>query len=98
MVRHDCFLGKRRIAAGFYGILEYETAPVNPTGDREDTETTLRIRVIQNRDITNHCIVALGDLEEIKEGIQTLEVTRAYHGNDENGQPITDLTLREVEK
>lgn len=88
----------QRIAAGFFGILEYETAPINPTGEREDTETTVRIRVIQNRAITNHCLIVLEDLEEMEEGIPALEVTRAYHGNDENGQPITDLTLREAEK
>ena len=59
------------------------------------TETALRIRVIQHRKIRNEMRVSL-----ITEDGQTppiYEITRAYHGTDEeNGELITDLTLKEV--
>lgn len=88
-----------KITKGYFGILAYETAPVNPTGEREDVETTLRIRVSQNRNITNHSVVVLRNTGKIAENDRVYEVTRAFHGNDsENGQPISDLTLLEVEK
>lgn len=91
--------GFEMTAKSWYGMLSYETTPVNPTGDREDTETAARIRIHQNRMINNHCIVVLEDAAALEETAKRYEVTRAYHGaDDESGEMITDLTLTEVEK
>ena len=85
-------------AKSWYGLLGFETSPVNPTGDREDTETAARIRIHQNRMINNHCIVVLEDVAQLTESAKRYEVTRAYHGTDDaSGEMITDLTLAEVE-
>lgn len=73
----------------WYGELNFETVPRN-AAMQEMVESSARIRILQNRSITNHHVVILAD------GIQ-YEVTRAYHGTDEeSGEPITDLTLKKV--
>lgn len=73
----------------WYGELNFETAPAN-AAMQEVVETSARIRVLQNRDITNNNVVILADGKQY-------EVTRAYHGVDEeSGEPITDLTLKKV--
>ena len=81
----------------WFGYLNFETAPAWPTEAREEVEVTARIRILQDRSITNHDVVVLQETHTIEEGMQRLEVMRAYHGHDsENGQPITDLTLKAV--
>ena len=88
----------RILDKGWYGELNFETAPITPTDNREDTQTSARIRVLQNRRITNHNIVVLADVLSLADGLERYDVTRAYHGvDDDNGQPITDLTLKAVE-
>lgn len=79
----------------YYGELNFETAEARPTESREEVRTDARVRVLQNRRINNHDRVALKTIE----GDETLyEVTRAYHGtDDESGEPITDLTLEVYE-
>lgn len=73
----------------WYGELNFETNPVN-TAMQEMVETSARIRILQNREINNHNVVILPDNQQY-------EVTRAYHGTDEeSGEPITDLTLRKM--
>lgn len=73
----------------WYSELNFETVPVD-AAMQEIVETSARIRVIQNRSITNHNVVILADEEQY-------EVIRAYHGmDDESGEPITDLTLKKV--
>lgn len=73
----------------WYAELNFETVPKD-AAMQEMTETSARIRVLQNREITNHNVVILADGEQY-------EVTRAYHGADEeSGEPITDLTLAKV--
>lgn len=73
----------------WYGELNFETVPKD-AAMQEMVETSARIRILQNRSITNHNIVILADGEQYK-------VTRAYHGIDEeSGEPITDLTLVKV--
>lgn len=87
--------GWAEIYRSYYGELDFETSPARPTPNRHETETALRIRIIQNRKIRNEMRVSL-----ITEDGQTkpkYEITRAYHGTDaENGEAITDLNLREV--
>ena len=75
----------------WYGELSFETAPARPTEAREEIRCAARVRVLQNRAINNHDRVELADTG----GTVTLyEVTRAYHGyDDDSGEPITDLSL-----
>ena len=83
---------------GWYGRLAFETAPAYPTERREDVETSLRVRIHRNDAVTNHDFVILREADAPEDGDRRLEVTRAYHGtDDESGEEITDLTLREVE-
>lgn len=81
----------------WFGYLDYETAPAWPTESREEVEVTTRIRIHQDTSINNKHVVVLQETHTIEEGMDRLEVIRAFHGrDDENGQPITDLTLRAV--
>lgn len=84
----------RTLTAGWYGVLNYSTDPITPTDSREETRVDLRIRMLQDRRIANHDIVRC----ENREGTLDLyEVTRAYHGHDdESGELISDLTLERV--
>lgn len=81
-----------QIAEGWYGELNFETAPVRPAGPRENVRTDTRVRILQNRQINNHDRVLLSAADGV-----VYEVTRAYHGIDaENGELITDLSLEVV--
>lgn len=83
----------------WYGELDFETAPIYAMEAQEDIVISARIRILQNRAVNNHDIAVLSSvLPPPAEAIQ-FEITRAYHGTDsDNGQPITDLTLRKVEQ
>lgn len=84
-----------QIFAGWYGELDFETAPARPTEAREEVRTDARIRILQNRQIANHDRVVLDDASG---NTTAYEVTRAYHGrDDESGEPITDLSLEVVQ-
>lgn len=75
----------------WYGELSFETNPAYPTDRREEVRTDARIRVLQNREISNHDQV---DLRPVDGPAHTYEVTRAFHGrDDESGELITDLSL-----
>lgn len=77
----------------YYGELNFETSPAWPTESREEVRTDARIRVLQDRRINNHDRVTLtrDDTETV------FEVTRAYHGaDDESGERITDVNLEAV--
>ena len=78
----------------WYGELSFETAPARPTPDREEVQTDARVRIMQNRHIANHDRVELKPVV----GLPLLyEVTRAYHGRDEDsGELITDLSLEVI--
>ncbi len=81
----------------WFGYLDFATAEAWPTTGREETEVTTRIRIHQDRTITNKNVVVLQMTHTIEEGMERLEVVRAFHGvDDDNGQPITDLTLKAV--
>lgn len=81
----------------WFGYLDFATAEAWPTEGREETEITARIRIHQDRSITNRHVVVLEETETIQKGMQQLEVVRAYHGHDdESGDPITDLSLKAV--
>lgn len=77
----------------WYGELNFETSPANPTERREQVQTDARIRVIQNRQINNHDQVTLGGGDATR-----YEITRAYHGrDDDSGALITDCSLVVIE-
>lgn len=80
-----------------YGELDFETAPIYATAGQEDVKISARVRIHQDRTISNHDIVILSTELTAPADAMQYEVTRAYHGPDkENGQPITDLTLVKV--
>lgn len=81
----------------WYGVLDFSTVASWPTEDREEVRVDERIRIRQNRSITNHDVVVLADVDEVTSMTRRLEVTRAYHGHDDDsGEPITDLSLEVV--
>jgi hypothetical protein len=72
----------------WYGELAFETSP-GTIGAQEGISVANRIRIVQNRAVTNHDVAII-------DGVQ-YDVVRAYHGvDDENGQPISDLTLERL--
>lgn len=81
----------------WFGWLDFATAESWPTESREEIEVSVRIRIAQDRSVTNHNVVVLEDVHRITDRTVRLEVVRAFHGHDdENHQPITDLTLKAV--
>lgn len=80
----------------YYGELNFETSAAHPTERREETRTAARIRILQNREIANHDRVELEPFDGTAdpEDLPRYEVTRAWHGDDEeSGEAISDLTL-----
>lgn len=83
-------------AKSWYKELDFETTPAYPTEYQEDIEASARIRITQDRRITNKDTVILCEQPTGQE--PRYEITRAYHGHDdESGQPITDLTLQVIQ-
>ena len=73
----------------WYAELDFSSDTNYETEYREDVEASARIRIHQNRSITTRDAAEIGGV--------TFEIIRAYHGtDDDNSQPITDLTLRRV--
>lgn len=86
--------GYRKKSQSWYGVLDFATVASWPTEDREEVRVDERIRIPQNRSITNHDVVVLAEVDEVTAGMRVLEVMRAYHGHDDdNGEMITDLSL-----
>lgn len=82
----------------FFGLLDFATAEAWPTDNREAVQADARIRILQDRSVTNRDVVVLQEgVYEVTDDVERYEVTRAFHGHDdESGQPITDLTLRRL--
>ena len=79
----------------WYGELSFATSEARPTERREEIRTDARIRILQCRSINEHDRVTLSPFggEDA-----FFEVTRAYHGrDDESGELITDLSLAVVQ-
>lgn len=86
-----------RLCAHWYKELEYANVERWPTQGREETQTDARLRVLQDRRITNHDVIVMANTQSLDDVLKAYEVTRAYHGKDEDsGELITDLTLRRV--
>ena len=83
----------------WYGELNFETSPVYATEAQEDVDISARVRILQNRQISNHDVAILSSVLPPPAGAIQFRITRAFHGtDDENGQLITDLTLKEVQQ
>ena len=80
----------------WYGELNFESSPTN-IGAQEGVVVANKIRVLQNRDITNHDVAVLSSVLPPPDEAPRFNVVRAYHGvDDDNGQPITDLSLERL--
>lgn len=89
--RHDV------LSKHWYKELEFANVQAFPTEGREETQTDARIRILQDRRVANHDMVVLANTDSIDDMLKAYEITRAYHGkDDESGELITDLTLRRV--
>lgn len=89
--RHD------PISRHWYKMLDFGTVPANRTGDREETRTDARLRILEDRRITNQDVIVLANVPRLDDVLVAYEVTRAYHGRDtESGERITDMTLTKV--
>lgn len=81
----------------WYGLIDFETSPANPTEGRTERQTSARIRILQKRDLHEDDVVILAEVEKVEGNDRPYKITRAYHGrDDDNGEAITDLTLEEV--
>lgn len=86
-----------KVSAHWYGELDFATVPSYPTDGREETQIDLRIRILQDRNISNHDALVLANVESVEDVMIVYEIIRAYHGkDDESGERITDLTLKKV--
>lgn len=83
----------RRKTVCYYGELDFETSPAFRTADMETTDISQRIRIQQDRSITRDDVVVLDDVTEMPDGALTYRVRRAWHGLDDDGMPISDLSL-----
>jgi len=80
----------------WYRELNFESSPKD-IGAQEGVIISNKIRIVQNRDITNHDIAVLSVVLPPPVDASKYEVARAFHGtDDDNGQLITDLTLERL--
>lgn len=80
----------------WYGELNFEATPTT-IGAQEGVLVANKIRVLQNRDITNHDVAVLSCTLPPPADAPQYNVVRAYHGtDDDNGQPISDLSLERL--
>lgn len=79
----------------WYGEINFESSPAT-IGAQEGVTVSNRIRILQNRIVTNHDVAVLSSTQTPLSSDPKYNVIRAYHGNDDNGQPITDLTLERL--
>ena len=87
----------QRIAAHWYGELDFATVLAFPTEGREEVQTDARIRILQDRRINNHDVIILANAPKVEDTLIAYEITRAFHGkDDDSGELITDLTLKRI--
>lgn len=88
-----------KIHESYYAELAFETNPARPTEKREETQTATRVRILQNRGITNQDVAELEPFDGTGAKTEKYRIQRAYHGvDDESGEQISDLTLEVTEK
>lgn len=84
------------IFRSWYGELNFETSPIDAAA-HEGVIVSNKIRIIQNREVTNHHVAVLSTVLPPPDDALKYNVVRAYHGiDDENGQLITDLSLERL--
>lgn len=82
----------------WYKVLSFGTSPKYLQNIREYSTVSLKIRVKQNRAITNHDIVILRQADGVTRSDKQYEVIRAYHDADpDTVDPITDIDLEVVQ-
>ena len=88
------------IWASWYGNLNFETAPAYPSAGRQELRVDTRIRISQNRAISQNDVVVLEHISTWEEaaGKPVYRVVRAYHGKDDKSPAeISDLSLEVFE-
>jgi len=82
-----------RLTQSWYGELSFETQP-SKENLNDGVQTGARIRIHEARNISHGDVIVLRDVSTLATFDPCYEVVRAYHGqDDDNGLPITDLTL-----
>lgn len=85
------------IYQSWYGELAFESSPRWPTQGRKEQRVDKRIRIFQCEIVRQHDVVILEALDAFPDSPAegaVYEITRAYHGADEdNPDLITDLSL-----
>ena len=85
------------ISRHWYKELDFATVQTYPTDSREETSVDARIRILQDRRISNHDMIVLANVPQVEDVMKGYEVIRCFHGkDDESGELITDVTLRRV--
>lgn len=90
--------GYEPIGKSWFGEVSFETSPARPTEGRKEQRTDNKIRILQMREIREQRdVVILRDLERFEDrdpDDAVYLITRAWHGQDDNGPtPISDLSL-----
>lgn len=78
----------------WYGELEFSSAPTDIAA-QEGVIVSNKIRILQNRSVTNHDVVVLSTIMPPPADAPQYNVVRAFHGT-EDGEPITDLSLERL--
>ncbi len=83
------------VCKSWYGQLSFATQAADEN-KAVGAQISARLRILQDSSIAKDDVAVLGDTDTLLSTEGCYEVTRAYHGaDDDNGQPITDLTLAE---
>lgn len=76
---------------GMYKNLSHGILPAKPTDGRVNTEINGKIRIWQNRRLNIHDKVVLSGNVNI-----SFEIVNIYHGIDDDGEEISDISLKAV--
>lgn len=80
----------------WYGETAFSTT-ARASDSRENSRISARIRVRQNRAITNHDIVCLANVPSITDDLTLYEVVDVWHGyDDQNKEPISNISLEVI--
>lgn len=79
------------IMQGMYKRLNFGVLPTKPTDNRINTEISRKIRCWQMLNLNIHDKVLLSENANI-----LFEIANIYHGTDDNGEFISDISLKAV--
>lgn len=79
------------IGVAWYWELEFASESIESSGQSDMVSIDNRIRILQNRFVSSQSVIALED----KKLYRTI---RAFHGTDDYGRPITDISLKRIEE